>query len=97
MPFFEVLLISLSMAMDAFVVCLAAGVFYYFQEDEVKTFLKRIADVFPGCEVFLDACSPRGVEIANKRVINSSGLDEKSYLKWGLKNTEDIFILGQSL
>ena len=25
MPFFEVLLISISMAMDAFVVCLAAG------------------------------------------------------------------------
>ena len=69
---------------------IAAGVFYYFQEDEVKTFLKRIADVFPGCEAFFDVCSPRGVEIANKRVINSSGLDEKSYLKWGLKNTKDI-------
>ncbi len=69
---------------------IAAGVFYYFKEDEVKTFLKRIADVFPECEVFFDACSPRGMEIANKRVINSSGLDEKSYLKWGLKNTNDI-------
>jgi len=69
---------------------IAAGVFYYFEEDEVKMFLKRIADVFPGCEAFFDACSPRGIGIANKRVINSSGLDEKSYLKWGLKNTEDI-------
>ena len=69
---------------------IAAGVFYYFEEDEVKIFLKRIADVFPGCEMFFDACSPRGVEVANKRVINSSGLDEKSYLKWGLKNTGDI-------
>jgi len=56
----------------------------------VKKFLKRLADNFPGCEVFFDACSPRGIEIANKRVINSAGLDEKSYLKWGLKNTEDI-------
>jgi len=72
------------------VLFIAAGLFYYFKEDEVKTFLKRIADVFPGCEVFFDACSPSGVEIANKRVINSSGLDEKSYLTWGLKNTKDI-------
>jgi len=40
--------------------------------------------------VFFDACSPRRVEVANKRVINSSGLDEKSFLKWGLKNAKDI-------
>ena len=69
---------------------IAAGVFYYFEEDQVKSFLKKIADVFPGCEAFFDACSPRGVEVANKRVITSTGLDEKSFLRWGLKNTEDI-------
>jgi O-methyltransferase involved in polyketide biosynthesis len=72
------------------VLFIAAGVFYYFEEEEVKTFLKRIADVFPGCEVFFDVCSPRGLGIANKRVISSAGLDEKSFLKWGLKNTLDI-------
>jgi O-methyltransferase involved in polyketide biosynthesis len=72
------------------VLFIVAGVFYYFEEDEVKTFLKRIADVFPGCKVFFDACSPRGVEVANKRVINSTGLGEKSFLKWGLRNTKDI-------
>jgi len=69
---------------------IAAGVFYYFDECEVKTFLKRIADVFPGCEVFFDASSPRGVRIANRMVIRNAGLDEKSFLKWGLKNTKDI-------
>jgi O-methyltransferase involved in polyketide biosynthesis len=72
------------------ILLIAAGVFYYFEGDEVKAFLKRIADVFPGGEVFFDACSPRGMEIANQRVIASSGLDEKSYLKWGLRNTKDI-------
>jgi hypothetical protein len=25
--------------------------------------------------------------VANKRVIESAGLDERSYLKWGLENT----------
>jgi len=72
------------------VLIIAAGVFYYFEEDEVKAFLKRLADIFPQCEIFFDACSPRGREIANKRVISSTGLDEKSFLKWGLKNTNDI-------
>ncbi|HUI89945.1 MAG TPA: class I SAM-dependent methyltransferase [Anaerolineales bacterium] len=71
---------------------IAAGVFYYFEENEVKTFLKRLADVFPECEVFFDVSSPRGVRIANKRVITSSGLDERSYLKWGLKDTHDILL-----
>ena len=69
---------------------IAAGVLYYFEENEVKTFLKRIADVFPGCEVFFDVASPGGVKVANKQVIDSSGLNERSYLKWGLKNTGDI-------
>jgi len=72
------------------VLFIAAGVFYYCEEDEVKTFLKRIADIFPGCEVFFDACSPRGLRIANRMVIRNAGLDEKSFLKWGLKNTGDI-------
>jgi len=69
---------------------IAAGVLYYFEEAEVKTFLKRLADSFPGCEVFFDVASPSGVKVANKRVIESSGLDERSYLKWGLQNTNDI-------
>jgi len=30
------------------------------------------------------------VRIANRMVIRNAGLDEKSFLKWGLKNTEDI-------
>ncbi len=72
------------------VLFIAAGVFYYFEENEVKTFLKRIADIFPGCEVFFDACSPRGMEIANKMVIKNTGLDEKSFLKWGSKSTGDL-------
>ncbi len=67
-----------------------AGVLYYFAEDEVKIFLERIADVFPGCEAFFDVASPRGVEVANKFVIQNTGLDERSFLKWGLKDFDDI-------
>jgi O-methyltransferase involved in polyketide biosynthesis len=69
------------------VLFVAAGVFYYFEESDIKSFFMRLADRFPGCEMVFDVSSPTGVKVANKRVIESAGLDERSYLKWGLKNT----------
>lgn len=72
------------------VLFLAAGVFYYFTEAEIKGFLLRLADTFAGCEAFFDVCSPTGVRVANKKVVESSGLDQKSHLKWGLENKKDI-------
>lgn len=72
------------------VLFIAAGVFYYFDESEIKGFLLRLADRFPACEIFFDASSPYGVKVANKMVIRNSGLDEKSYLKWGLENPQVI-------
>ena len=62
------------------------GVLYYFEADEVKTFLTRLADRFPGGEVLFDAASPYGVKAANKLVITRGGLDERSFLKWGLQD-----------
>jgi O-methyltransferase involved in polyketide biosynthesis len=72
------------------VLFIAAGVFYYFEEEEIKGFLKKLADKLPGSEILFDACSPYGVKMANKLVIENAGLDERSYLKWGLKHTQDI-------
>ena len=72
------------------VLFIAAGVFYFFQEEEIKGFLKKLADRFPGGEMLFDVCSPFGVKAANRMVIKSAGLDEKSFLKWGLKHTKDI-------
>ncbi len=69
---------------------IAAGVFYYFEEKAIRTFFIRLANRFPGCELFFDVSSPTGVKVANKKVIESSGLDERSYLKWGLEKPEDI-------
>jgi hypothetical protein len=45
---------------------------------------------FPGSELVFDAASSVGVRTANKKVIESSGLDDKSYLKWGLDTSSDI-------
>lgn len=69
---------------------ICCGVFYYFTEAEVKGFLKRLTDRFPGSEIFFDVSSPRGVKIANKMVIKNAGMDERSYLTWGLAHPRDL-------
>lgn len=65
------------------------GVLVYFQEEEVKNFLIKIADTFPEVELFFDVTSPKGVTIAND-VILKSGLDSKSFFKWGIKNKNEF-------
>ena len=72
------------------VLFIAAGLFYFFEEEQIKRFLKNLADRFPGGEILFDVCSPYGVKIANQMVIKSAGLDEKSFLNWGLKHPEEI-------
>ena len=72
------------------VLFVAAGVFYYFEEEETKGFLRKLADRFPGGEMLFDVCSPLGVKTANQMVVKRAGLDEKSFLKWGLRHTKDI-------
>jgi O-methyltransferase involved in polyketide biosynthesis len=72
------------------VLFIAAGVFYYFEEGQIKDFILRLADKFPGSEILFDVSSPLGVRVANKKVVESSGLDEKSHLKWGLENKMSI-------
>lgn len=65
----------------------SAGVFYYFEEKQIQSFFQRVADLFPGCEMVFDASTPIGIKMANKMVIKNAGLDERSYLKWGLKKS----------
>jgi O-methyltransferase involved in polyketide biosynthesis len=72
------------------VLFIAAGVFYYFEGPQIRELTLRILHAFPGSELLFDASSPTGVKIANKKVVESSGLDERSYLKWGLDNKKEI-------
>jgi O-methyltransferase involved in polyketide biosynthesis len=72
------------------VLFIAAGVFYYFKEQDLKNFIIRLLNKFPKSELLFDVCSPVGMRIANKRVVASSGLDEKSYLTWGLKSKKEL-------
>jgi O-methyltransferase involved in polyketide biosynthesis len=72
------------------VLFVAAGVLYYLEESEVRTVLSRLADRFPGSEVVFDACSPRGLKIANRKVIQDGGMDASAQLKWGIAKAIEI-------
>jgi O-methyltransferase involved in polyketide biosynthesis len=72
------------------VLFMAAGVMYYFEEKDVKEILGKMAEAFPGGEFVADVASPIGIRAANKQVIEGSGLDERSYLKWGIMNSSEI-------
>lgn len=68
----------------------AAGVFYYFEENELRDFFIRLANLFTESEAIFDAASPLGVRVANKVVIQAGGMDESSVLKWGIKEAKEI-------
>ena len=69
---------------------IAAGVFYYFDEKQIKDFFILIAKKFPGCEIFFDSASSLGINIANKKVLKKGGMDETAILKWGIKSGKSI-------
>jgi O-methyltransferase involved in polyketide biosynthesis len=53
---------------DGSVLILASGVFYYFEEKEVRELVCRIIDHFPTGEIFFDAQSKMAVKISNHLV-----------------------------
>ncbi len=69
---------------------IAAGVFYYFEESDIRKFFIDLAENCPGSEIVFDACSPLGVRVANKKVIEGGGMDEGAILKWGLESANNI-------
>ena len=72
------------------ILLVAAGVLYYFEEHQIKEVFIRMAKTFPGGEMIFDASSPVGINMANKMVIKASGMDEKSFLKWGIQTAKEI-------
>jgi O-methyltransferase involved in polyketide biosynthesis len=72
------------------VLFLAAGVFYYFEESQMREFFSKLASLFPESEAVFDVASPLGARVANKLVIKAGGMDESSILKWGLKNASEF-------
>jgi len=69
---------------------IAAGVLYYFEEGQVRSLLIRLADRLPGSELVFDACSPNGLKIANKRVIQDGGMDSSARLRWAIRRAAEL-------
>lgn len=53
---------------DDHVLVLAAGLFYYFEESQVRELTTRLCEHFPSGEIFFEATSKRGTQIANAMV-----------------------------
>jgi O-methyltransferase involved in polyketide biosynthesis len=68
----------------------AAGVLYYFDEATVRPWLARTAAALPGGEIVFDSASPRGVRVANRRVLESTGMDAGAVLRWGIERPAGI-------
>ena len=72
------------------VLFISAGVLYYFEEGQIRTFLRRLANLFPGSEMAFDAASPFGVRMANKMVLKKGGMEEGSFLRWGIRDSKEL-------
>ena len=68
----------------------ASGVLYYLEEVQVKAFLIKLANALRGSEILFDACSFRGLKIANRKVIQAGGMDDSAILRWGLERAKDM-------
>ena len=64
---------------------LAGGVFYYFEENQIRTFFIQAADYFKNCDFFFDSLSPLGMKIAKKQVLKKGGMGMSMDGGWALK------------
>jgi O-methyltransferase involved in polyketide biosynthesis len=70
------------------ILLIAGGVFYYFDENQIRDFFIFLANNFKNCDLFFDYASPLGVKVANKKVISAGGMDKTAILKWGIDNAQ---------
>ncbi|MBP1736782.1 MAG: O-Methyltransferase involved in polyketide biosynthesis [Oscillospiraceae bacterium] len=59
-------------------VFIAAGVFYYFQTEQIKDLLCIMANRFPGGRIVFDATTPFGVRLMRKTWIKEAGIQNVS-------------------
>ncbi len=64
---------------------LSGGVFYYFEEEQIKKFFIQVADYFGTCDFFFDVLSPMGMKIAKKQVLKKGGMGMSMDGGWALK------------
>jgi O-methyltransferase involved in polyketide biosynthesis len=68
----------------------ACGVFLYFTGKQVKRLFSDLATRFPGSEIVFDTMSKLFLLVGNWAIIKKSGMDRKSFMKWGAKSAKEI-------
>jgi O-methyltransferase involved in polyketide biosynthesis len=69
---------------------MAAGVFCYFDPNQVRTLFRKLADSYPSSHVLFDAMSRFTVWFSNREIIKKSGIDSSARLKWHLKKASKL-------
>jgi O-methyltransferase involved in polyketide biosynthesis len=67
---------------------LAGGLFYYFEETQVRELIARVAEHFPRGEIFFDAQSKTAVKISN-RMVRKAG-NKGSEMKFWVKDAQKL-------
>jgi O-methyltransferase involved in polyketide biosynthesis len=69
---------------------IACGVFQYFTGRQVKRLFSDLATRFPGGEIVFDTMSKFFLILGNWIVIKKSGMDRRSFMKWGAKSSKEM-------
>lgn len=72
------------------VLIMIAGVIYYFEENHIKKLFGDFQEQFKTSTVIFDYSSKKGMQIANKKVIEDGGMDASAYLKWGINDIGEL-------
>ena len=73
---------------------LAEGVFVYFEEEQIRSFVRMLADRFPGAELVFEAFSHYLVRMNNLRLARTK-IGARYY--WGLKRGKDLENWGKDI
>jgi len=76
---------------DRAVLLVAAGILYYFSEEEVKGLMCRLAEAFPQAEMLFDVLSSWiWNAVTNWGVIRQNGIDSSVRLRWYLPRSAQL-------
>ncbi len=56
----------------------AAGVFYYFQREDIRKLFVKMAEKFPGAVLVFDCCNERGAKMMRKTWLKEAGIRDVS-------------------
>ena len=63
---------------DKGAVFFAAGVFYYFQREDIRKLFVKMAEKFPGAVLVFDCCNERGAKMIRRTWLKEAGISDVS-------------------